>query len=460
MGFIQKYIVLLLIGSLIICCKNQNKENTKKNIEKKMFKIYFKTSSEDELFVFTNSNFSEILNSEEGIFNVSPNDSVSIPLKEEDQYFFIGQPFRFEYPIIAKSNESYVVEFYKDIAKITKIVNGKLLPIMKLSDEKYGQSINLIPQIEKVKSIKNITLLKAEIDQYLKVSDIYYKDIRDSLLKLNNGRAYKLQELVMIDQYEKLIEIQSQLYKVGYQNVIMSEKYLNSKFLDNRNLIGIFQSFYNSRYRIKPNRNFEIEYNLEFENFNEAINANFKLAVLSDMIYMKYERETISRYIENYEKKYGSSKVLEKFKKDIAYKTKVSENLLLNSIDGKKDSLKNILQTHKGKIIYIDFWASWCKPCIGELPFSKKLHNKYNDIVFLYLALNDEEKKWQKAINKFKLLENSYFISNSISSEFITEYKIKTIPRYMIIDKKGQITYSDAPRPSSKEIDIILNKLR
>jgi thiol-disulfide isomerase/thioredoxin len=136
-----------------------------------------------------------------------------------------------------------------------------------------------------------------------------------------------------------------------------------------------------------------------------------------------------------------------------------SKDLQLIGIDNKRETWKTLMQKWKGKKIYVDFWASWCSPCIGEFPYSKKLKTEFKDVVFIYLALNDKDEAWRKAIKKHDVVTNSYLITNSKSSTFITSHKIETIPRYMILDKSGKITNPDAPRPSSKHIGQVLNEL-
>lgn len=138
----------------------------------------------------------------------------------------------------------------------------------------------------------------------------------------------------------------------------------------------------------------------------------------------------------------------------------ISNDLVLLSVDGKKITFSEVLKQCEGKIVYVDFWASWCEPCLREMPNSKQLRDDevYKNIVFIYLALNDKKERWEAAWKKACLEDytHNYMILNSADASFISKYKINSIPRYMIFGKDGRILNPDAPRPSDKKINKIL----
>lgn len=144
------------------------------------------------------------------------------------------------------------------------------------------------------------------------------------------------------------------------------------------------------------------------------------------------------------------------------------ENELLKTLIGKA-APEFILQSNfgetyrladfKDKVVYLDLWASWCGPCRAETPSFKTLYNKYkndNRIVLISIAVNDGINEWKKALGEDKpdwlqLLDQEGTVSKS--------YVANSIPKFIIIDKKGNIVSFDAPRPSSgDELENILNE--
>jgi len=139
----------------------------------------------------------------------------------------------------------------------------------------------------------------------------------------------------------------------------------------------------------------------------------------------------------------------------------INPNDLLNISILKPDNKRLLLDEliDNDKIYYIDFWASWCLPCLKEIPESKKLQKEFENkgINFLYISTDKNEKAWRKALRETGLsVSNNYLLSEDTQLEKI---KVTSIPRYIILGKSGKIINYDAPYPSDPKTKVIFNEL-
>lgn len=136
-------------------------------------------------------------------------------------------------------------------------------------------------------------------------------------------------------------------------------------------------------------------------------------------------------------------------------------------------SLDELFSKFKGHNIYVDFWASWCKPCLDELKQQPDLETyfKSKDVIRLYIAIEQLEtdptrqlnsiEKWKELVEKHNLVGYNYF--SQLRSPFfsgITEKIMKgkiSLPRFAIIDKNGIILDRDAKRPS--DLDKLIKQI-
>ncbi len=121
------------------------------------------------------------------------------------------------------------------------------------------------------------------------------------------------------------------------------------------------------------------------------------------------------------------------------------------------------LEDFQGSFVYIDVWATWCGPCIAEIPALEKLQKNYTNKNLTFLSISiDQEKdfdKWLAMIADKDLGGNQVFADNAWESEFIKAYLINSIPRFILVDKESNIVSADAPRPSDPAIRKMLEKL-
>jgi thiol-disulfide isomerase/thioredoxin len=106
------------------------------------------------------------------------------------------------------------------------------------------------------------------------------------------------------------------------------------------------------------------------------------------------------------------------------------------------------LSDYKGKVVYIDFWGSGCHPCRAETPFMKKICQQYlndNRLQIISIDAFDTKKDWIQALKED---QPGWLQLRDEMGKLYGDYNTWSVPRFVIIDKKGKIVTLDAPRPS------------
>ena len=136
-------------------------------------------------------------------------------------------------------------------------------------------------------------------------------------------------------------------------------------------------------------------------------------------------------------------------------KTKIgnkSPSFSYKDINGKEYSLSDF----KGKLVYIDVWATWCGPCIAQIPALKKLEHDYKDkdVVFVSISVDKESdfEKWKAMVIEKDLKGVQLFADKSFDSKFIKAYGISSIPTFILLNKKGKIIERRTSKPSTDNV--------
>lgn len=120
-------------------------------------------------------------------------------------------------------------------------------------------------------------------------------------------------------------------------------------------------------------------------------------------------------------------------------------------------TLRKIFARSSKRIKVIDFWASWCPPCVDQIkngkPFKDRLQVE-NNVEWIYLSVDKNYEQWLKANNEFEDVlnfSNSFFILNGYKSALASSLKVKGIPRYVILNQKNKIVSNTAPPTSDTD---------
>ncbi|MEE9407691.1 MAG: redoxin family protein [Polaribacter sp.] len=130
---------------------------------------------------------------------------------------------------------------------------------------------------------------------------------------------------------------------------------------------------------------------------------------------------------------------------------------------------KKSLDSFKGKYVYIDVWATWCGPCIREIPSLQNLEKKYHKKNIEFVSISTDESRrnggsWEAAEKKWRDFVKAKQMSGvqlwaGQDNSFQRAYQINGIPRFILIDPKGNIVDANAPRPSDPRLKELFTSL-
>ena len=253
-----------------------------------------------------------------------------------------------------------------------------------------------------------------------------------------------------------------------------SEKYyqkLESFIKDKSSLLNLnsYKGFMAAAINTIASKNIEGYQPLKVAEESSKMASKLKTQALKDELIFNYTEGVISRSGVD-----GTEELLELFKSNVKDTEKVkavnelvskwsklaegqpSPKFNYEDINGKMVSLDDL----KGKYVYIDCWATWCGPCCKEIPHLQELEHDYasKNIHFVSISCDKNKNAWETKVKNDKLGGVQLIIGRDRS--FMDAYMVSGIPRFILLDKDGNIVKADAPRPSTKEIRILLNGLK
>ncbi|WP_126969453.1 TlpA family protein disulfide reductase [Gynurincola endophyticus] len=275
------------------------------------------------------------------------------------------------------------------------------------------------------------------------------------------------QQSAVSDNYKHLTK-QFYLYEILGKNIRYNTKEKKSEAYDTywlKKFDGNLQSY------ILTFRTYVLSYLPLFvkkeellKDYNTRFQHEHKEIALYTVMHMAYyrDKEWFATNFEQYESIAGDKTFSEKmayFK--LTHDLSKSEEVTLMNEANDTISFKRLLTQLRGKVVLIDLWASWCVPCIGEMPFTAELSKVFESQPFqvLYLSLDREMHLFSNFSEKNLKGKLNYNILGNFNSSFAVLNKITEIPRYMLIDKQGNIINNKAPRPSNKELKEMIEKL-
>lgn len=333
-----------------------------------------------------------------------------------------------------RTNElNFMVNLKKNVGEISGFrgvfpVKISINEQVKLATERSKNAIEYLRNYEKTKIINN--KFKNYITNFFKYDIIYYRmrnyfspfipekykiNFNHSLVPAYDtlSKEFKCDECMDIDNYKisALLYTNYLCYKKGIKSSVFTLYKLANENFENKTRDYLL---------------FKIVKNQMDKNAQEN---GFKLLI--NKFYIDCKNEKYVSYIrKNTSLLEVSETSLNNFKSSILLKT-----------NSNKITVNDLIEASKAKVIYIDLWASWCSPCIAEMPASQQLQKSYANkgINFAYISLDKNRIAWEKSMSRIGInpQANSYLLVNDFESGFAKEFKISSIPRYILIGKDG-----------------------
>ena len=187
---------------------------------------------------------------------------------------------------------------------------------------------------------------------------------------------------------------------------------------------------------------------------NYFYNNLMKTIVIDDGLLYKYSNIVNNKVIESIIFSKNSER-------DSTYKSLTLKKFNGQKLDVKGSALINtLINKYSGKAIFIDFWATWCIPCIEQMKASKPYKQEFKDIVYVYACSLSPEGRWKFTVNDLGVEGEHFYLSDEQFKYISVTYKFNVIPHYIAIDRKGNILDDNASGPvNGREFKNILNRL-
>ncbi|MFK7750020.1 MAG: TlpA family protein disulfide reductase [Kordia sp.] len=456
----MKKLLLFVAAFAIFSCKTDTKKNPAattetKEIEKTILSGKIENPKEDKIFLSGEGLRKEITLNDAGVFQETVNvqegfysirhgrNRASLFLTPGDSIHITTDAMKFT-ESITFSGKGTAPNTY--LAK--KLSEGGNLNFQEVYAKEEADFLKKIEE-EKMKALGRLTDAKGLSTEFvaLEKESIHYEYLAN-LSRYPSYHPYFAKK----ENYKASESLLKPLEKVDYDN---EDDFRNFESYQQIVSQHYMQSYYEDSLKMESINTIK---NIKSQNIKNALASEMKYDISpsgkhTDKIYNTIkEIAKDEKVLKKATEKYTKVKKLVKGKNSPAFD--------YENHKGGKTSLADL----EGKYVYIDVWATWCGPCIGEIPslkkVEKKYHNKNIEFVSISIDQKDAYKTWKKMVKNKELGGIQLMADDAWKSKFVTDYAIEGIPRFILIDPKGKIVNADAPRPSNPELIELFNELK
>ena len=307
---------------------------------------------------------------------------------------------------------------------------------------------DFLPKIEKTRDTLFSLLANSELSQ--KDTELEKKLIKYEYLQTyNNYKKFynyhkKVDPVLPDDYFDPILGMNTDddeifRYSRAYRNLIIENFRLSSKIALSKDTSLTIIDFVKNK-------------------ISDLKSADIREQIASMLIReIKEENENIDDDYDKIMTLLASDRMKEKL--TLRYKSAISTTSGTASVDFNYENFDGgsiSLQELRGKLLYIDVWATWCGPCIKEMPALKELVKEYakKDIEFVSISIDgkNDYDKWKKMVPEKNVGGIQLYDAEGLDSDFMKAFSVSLIPRFMMIDSEGKIITAKAPRPSSKDV--------
>lgn len=453
----KKALIFILLGLLLVGCKRNDAliylEGTTKGFSPKELYvsnwIIKDTISVDSISHFKKelklktADFLTIYDSEGNVFSVyvEPGKKINITLNNKPNEVVVTGDLSVEnklYSKVKKGNDSLSEKVHEEYAKLDEAAF-----LQKMKDFELAQNglINKFSQKEKLNP-DFVKLLQQDIVYTSLLWKQYYPMISNKIAKTDEKSTAALKAY-----YAKIgesIKEDSTLLKLNSYREVM--KIDLSQKIDKDQSVDYVMDYLN-----------EIKATIK----SPTIRAGLSYDFLEMRLNMAKDKKAVMDMYKSFGAKGEKLQAIEKIYTSLKKidPGNPAPDFSYADADGKIYTLADF----KGKVLYIDVWATWCGPCIGEIPHLKELEKSFEgkDIAFVSISLDSDKdiEKWKTFVKEKQLEGIQLHANGDINSKIAKEYLINGIPHFILIGKDGKIINSNAERPSEeKKIKQVLEK--